>query len=142
MKTTIIQKAVILNDGKLLALKRSDTDVRRPLQWDLPGGWLDAGEDFFEGIRREVHEETGLNISGTPALVYTKTEVRSWQNDSGGEEKSNCLFLFYIVQAEGTVQLSYEHVSYEWMELHSAVETFEYALHKEALHSIIENELV
>lgn len=28
--------------------------------WGLPGGWLDAGEDPFSGVRREVAEETGL----------------------------------------------------------------------------------
>ena len=30
--------------------------------WDIPGGFLDEGEDPIDGLRREFLEETGLNV--------------------------------------------------------------------------------
>jgi len=41
--------------------------------WNLPGGAVDAGETVSEGLRREVREETGLEIEvGQLVGVYPK----------------------------------------------------------------------
>ena len=37
-------------------------------QWFLPGGGIDHGEDPVAGLRREFHEETGLDITPGPLL--------------------------------------------------------------------------
>ncbi len=37
-------------------------------QWFLPGGGLDHGEDPVDGLRREFHEETGLEVTPGPLL--------------------------------------------------------------------------
>ncbi len=31
-------------------------------EWSLPGGALELGERLEDGVRREVHEETGLDV--------------------------------------------------------------------------------
>ena len=31
-------------------------------EWQLPGGWIEAGESPEQAARREVHEETGLQL--------------------------------------------------------------------------------
>lgn len=49
--------AILLRDQKLLLLKMKATG-----KYHLPGGGLETGERVEEGLRREVREETGLNI--------------------------------------------------------------------------------
>ena len=43
-------------------------------QWELPGGGLDFGEDIHAGLKREIEEETGLevrSISDKPIYAWT-----------------------------------------------------------------------
>lgn len=50
---------VIFNDaGDILLMQRSDFG-----SWATPGGCLDIGETFSDCVRREVREETGLEIT-------------------------------------------------------------------------------
>lgn len=59
----VSQKAIIYDDqGRVLTIRRTKTAPTRPLQWDLPGGELDYGEDTHAGMRREIKEETCLEV--------------------------------------------------------------------------------
>jgi nucleoside triphosphatase len=49
--------AVIVNDGKVLLLKS-----RHGGKYCLPGGGIDAGERIEVALKREVREETGIEI--------------------------------------------------------------------------------
>lgn len=50
--------AVVTNDqGEVLVIQRQDTGA-----WQLPGGILEQYESIHDGVRREVHEETGLRV--------------------------------------------------------------------------------
>lgn len=65
--------AVILNEGKILLLKRSEEPFKG--QWDLPGGFMNAGETPGEAIRREVKEELNVECDFTfidwfPGVAY------------------------------------------------------------------------
>jgi ADP-ribose pyrophosphatase YjhB (NUDIX family) len=58
-------------------------------KWELPGGGLDWGENFEEGITREVKEEMGLeviSVAGQPSYLTTA------QRDSDGQWTANVLF--------------------------------------------------
>ena len=48
-------------DGKVLIGKRSE-NTRYGNKWCLPGGYIEYEESFIETARREVLEETGLEI--------------------------------------------------------------------------------
>jgi ADP-ribose pyrophosphatase YjhB (NUDIX family) len=51
--------AVVLDDhGRVLLVRRSDTD-----EWTLTTGCLEPGEQPSAGAIREVHEETGLDVT-------------------------------------------------------------------------------
>ena len=69
---------VVRDDGRVLVIKRDDNG-----HWEAPGGVLELDESFEDGVRREVLEETGLEVTverltgvyknlthGIVALVY------------------------------------------------------------------------
>lgn len=59
------------DDGRVLLCHRRDHDL-----WNLPGGGLRPGEAPWEGVVREVLEETGLEVAvGRLAGIYVKPEA-------------------------------------------------------------------
>lgn len=142
MRSVVVQKAVLTNArGEILLLRRSKTDIRRPLQWDLPGGLVDPGEDLISSIRREVKEESGQNVD-TLTLVYATTEVRNW-NDHEGDHTDNVTFLFYTASSKTEdVAISYEHDKYQWVGQEAVTQQLEYDLHIRALDYILSNNLL
>ncbi len=62
--------AVIFERGKVLLAHRRDIDW-----WNLPGGGMEAGETVEEAMRREVREETGLEVAVEKLVgVYSKPQ--------------------------------------------------------------------
>jgi 8-oxo-dGTP diphosphatase len=74
---------VVRDDGRVLIVQRRDNG-----QWEPPGGVLELGETFEQGVLREVAEETGVTIRvdrltgayknltrGIVALVFRCTPV-------------------------------------------------------------------
>ena len=61
--------AVIVQAGRVLLVRR-DTEPLRG-EWSVPGGMLELGEKLRDGIRREVEEETGLEVM-VSSLLYVE----------------------------------------------------------------------
>lgn len=56
-----------VNDG--LVVIRRNIDPRKGTL-TLPGGYLDLGETWQEGAKRELLEETGIDIAGSEVSLY------------------------------------------------------------------------
>lgn len=54
----------ILSDGRIVLIRRRDDGM-----WALPGGMVDWGEDIPTTVRRELMEETGLELKKIRRLV-------------------------------------------------------------------------
>jgi len=50
---------IILLGGKVLLIRRRNP----PTGWALPGGFVDYGESVEDAVRREMREETGLELA-------------------------------------------------------------------------------
>ncbi|MGI5826444.1 MAG: nucleotide triphosphate diphosphatase NUDT15 [Patescibacteria group bacterium] len=59
---------MLFKDGKILLGQRhfdpnkADSELHGEGTWTMPGGKLEYGESFEEGAKREVYEETGLQL--------------------------------------------------------------------------------
>ena len=60
-RPTVAVGAVLIDDGRLLLVERA----RPPGEglWAVPGGQVRPGETLVEAVRREVREETGLEVA-------------------------------------------------------------------------------
>ncbi|NJR64646.1 MAG: NUDIX hydrolase [Leptolyngbyaceae cyanobacterium CRU_2_3] len=54
----------LLPDGRIVLIQRRDNG-----KWSLPGGIVDWGEDIPTSVRRELREETGLDLIKINRLV-------------------------------------------------------------------------
>jgi len=85
--------AIIRDDqGRVLLGYRRDCDY-----WGLPGGGVEAGETPWQGVVREVCEETGLDV-----LVERLTGVYCWPH------KNDLIFVFACTVAGGALATSDE----------------------------------
>jgi 8-oxo-dGTP diphosphatase len=58
--------AVIVQDGKALIVKRAHEP--RKGEWSLPGGRVELGETLVDATKREIKEETGLDVNVGPIV--------------------------------------------------------------------------
>jgi mutator protein MutT len=57
----IVTAAVVEQDGRLLLTRRLD-GTHLAGTWEFPGGKCERGESLHAGLRREMHEELGVDI--------------------------------------------------------------------------------
>lgn len=102
-------KAVVANqDGEYLVIRRSMLAKNNGGGWDLPGGKCDPGESLDVALRREVAEETGLDVCLTCVL------------GAGQSELPDRVVAYVFVEARssaGEVTLSEEHTEHRWLPL-------------------------
>lgn len=91
----------IFNDeGKVLLQKRQDRNV-----WGFPGGALELGESVEEALKREVLEETGLEVTLNKLLgIYSKYE----DYYPNGDEAQTITFFFELSIKGGKLSCSNE----------------------------------
>jgi 8-oxo-dGTP diphosphatase len=71
-KHSVSVSAIITDDhDRALLIKRLDNG-----HWEPPGGVLELGETIKDGLRREVREETGLDIDVGPLTGVYKNMTR------------------------------------------------------------------
>lgn len=103
--------------GQYLLLRRSLSkypDVNG--RWDIPGGRINPGTVLFDNLKREVKEETNVDLVGQPQLVAAQDILRS--------PGKHVVRLTYVGQAEGEIKLDPdEHDDHKW---HSVQELAEH----------------
>jgi ADP-ribose pyrophosphatase YjhB (NUDIX family) len=87
--------AIILDRDRVLMVERG----RPPLQgmWSLPGGVLEAGETLEQGLRREILEETGLEIQPHGVVEIFERIMR----DAEGRPEYHYVVIDYLCSATG-----------------------------------------
>jgi len=72
---------IIIDNGKILLMKRSDQSRTYPGHWGLVGGFLEFGETAEEGSVREAKEEIGVEVEVIKFIGrYYNTEYKPGKN--------------------------------------------------------------
>ena len=103
--------ALVFDDAeRILLVERG----KEPLKgyWSLPGGILETGEMLVEGIRREVREETGLEIE---TLSIFEIFERIMRDDAGRAEYHYVLIDYLCRPVGGTLGAASDVSQVEWV---------------------------
>lgn len=103
--------ALILRRGCVLLVERG----REPLKgyWSLPGGVLETGETLEDGLRREVREETGLEVK----VSHLFEVFERIMPDEKGRSEYHYVLLDYLCRARGGALAPGDDVSrVEWVQ--------------------------
>lgn len=112
----VLVKGIVVKDDKYLICKRSDKEIQGGGQWSIPGGKVElrTKEDDFdvleETVKREIKEETDLEIAGTPQYIQSVSFVRVDNAPVVGT-------LFLCRWKSGTVKPLEDHVAVAWVSI-------------------------
>lgn len=87
--------AIVFRRGRILMAQRG----KQPLQgwWSLPGGALELGESLEDAVRREVLEETGLEVEPVRLFEVFERIMR----DGTGVPEYHYVLIDYVCRVTG-----------------------------------------
>jgi len=84
---------VVVSNGRALLIRRGGPPLEG--QWSIPGGMLEVGESILEGVRRELGEETGIEVRvGQLIEVFERINP-----DGAGKTLYHFVVLDYLCEA-------------------------------------------
>ena len=98
----IVATRSILRDtqGRILLIRRRDSG-----EWGFPAGAVELGESVLDACKREVREETGLEVTGaTPIAIYSEPRFQS--TDRYGNQRQMVTIVFLVEQWAGSLRRS------------------------------------
>jgi 8-oxo-dGTP diphosphatase len=102
-------KAIIMRDDKILIIKRSSKEDCFKNQWDIPGGKFNFGENPSDCLKREVFEETNIEIYDD----FQPVRVWTFFKDNGRTQVVGITFLCRY--KSGKIRISKEHTDFKWI---------------------------
>jgi len=105
----LVVGAVVQHDGKVLLLQRPEDDFMGGI-FELPSGKVEAGEALDAALKREVKEESGLDVA------RIRDYLGSFDYTSGSGKKNRQFNFAVDVTAPEPIELQ-EHDAYTWTAL-------------------------
>ena len=104
-----VTAAVRNAQGELLLIERTDNGL-----WALPGGAQDIGESVVQAARREVYEETGVDveITGLSGIYSNPRHIIAYDDGEVRQEFSLC---FHAKPVGGELRSSSESKEARWV---------------------------
>ncbi len=84
---------VVIADGRALLIRRGHPPLEG--EWSIPGGTLEVGETLLDAVRRELAEETGIEVRvGELIEVFERIFP-----DGDGQPKYHFVIVDYLCEA-------------------------------------------
>lgn len=111
--------AAVVHDGKVLVTQRGIDPFKG--SWDVPGGFLSAGEEPIDGLRRELREELGIEIE------VSVTDCVSMVPHPYGPEGDYVLALGFLARfAAGEARAADDVADFRWIDA-SEIDSVDFA---------------
>jgi 8-oxo-dGTP diphosphatase len=105
----VVKEDPVSGDPMILLIQRHEDD-HWPLHWEFPRGKCNRGEDINRCLKREVKEETGLDVE-----VIRPIDRFDYLADKG-ERLTKCYnYLCRMINENQPIRLSKEHRDYYWL---------------------------
>ena len=111
IKLQVGVKILLRKNGKYLLLRRNTKKYPNIKgEWDIVGGRIDPGSRLLENLKREVKEETQLEITSSPVLIHAQDIIPN--------AEKHVVRLTYVGDTEGEPILDLdENEEYKWLSL-------------------------
>jgi len=110
--------AIILSDDRILLVKRKNPPGQG--LWTIPGGAVELGETIKDALKREVREETGLEIEIIKPIEIVDEIVR----DESGKIRFHYVIIDFLVKpVGGELCASSDVLDAEWVKF-SEIENY------------------
>jgi 8-oxo-dGTP diphosphatase len=86
---------VIIHEGRALLVRRASEPLKG--EWSIPGGLVELGEKLIDAVKREVHEETGLQVEPGEVLELFDSIWR----DAEGRCQYHYVLVDYLCRVTG-----------------------------------------
>ncbi len=108
MELQVGVKALLQNkEGKYLLVRRSsDKYPEVGPKWDIVGGRINPGETLLENLKREIKEETNLDMNKEPELVAAQDILRV--------PERHVVRLTFVGEIEGEPEIDDDHTEFRW----------------------------
>lgn len=107
-------KALLKNkEGKFLLLRRSEKYKDIKGNWDIVGGRINPGTGLIENLKREIQEETGLNLTETPILIAAQDILKV--------HGKHIVRLTYTANIDGEPKIDEESSDFKWTSLEEMI---------------------
>lgn len=102
--------AFILDSDKVLIVRRSQEETFLPGYYELPGGKVEFGESPEQALKREIKEETNLEIE-----VIKPYDCFSYLSSDNERHTIDIQFITKLTDNPENIKLSKEHDAFEWI---------------------------
>ncbi len=126
IKREIVGALIFSKDGKLFQGKKDPAKGGvYPDAWHIPGGGIEEGEDILTALKREIMEETGIDI--TPHVIELLDDIGRGESEKTLErgERVLCEMAFTVYKIvigdknadEIVVTLNSDLTEYVWRDM-------------------------
>jgi 8-oxo-dGTP diphosphatase len=99
-------------DGRILLLKRSESETVYPGHFTFPGGKVEDNETIHEALAKEVYEECGLTLK--PGIVLIKEKAIGRPD---GQTSKSLSFLCSVEDNSAIKLDEKDFIEYKWVNL-------------------------